>query len=104
MSDKRPITRVEDDPMYRSAMEDARELGIIVEVFRGGTHHDPSWEVYGQFEGQGRSRGRWVDDVWVDSDDDYYGQPETMQASAVSDFPSDAIRIVVRQLVDRASI
>lgn len=90
MEDFRPSFRPEEDPSYILAMDEARDLGIRVDITREGHVQDPDgyWEARGEWEGQGRYRGRWIADIWDDSDDTYYEQPEPPTAYAISDTPA----------------
>jgi hypothetical protein len=95
------------DRSYRLAMEEARELGITIDIeYDGKGADDPEgvWMASGWFESQPRSPGKWVNDEWVDSDDDYYSEQVPLEAIATGYTAGSAAWGVIRKLVDKASI
>ncbi len=95
-----------DDPSYQLAMAEARELGISLEVWwqRGTFHSAGMWHATAEWEQPARVRGRYIDNVWVDSDDDYEGQLPTHVSQQVGDSPGALAWAVINDLIDKGSI
>ncbi len=94
--------RPDDDLNYRIAMDEANELGLYITIYLNGKvgDRDSAWVAQGEWSNESRSQGEWVDNVWVDSDDYLYGQPEPKSAQGVHSTPSGAIWSVIQTLTN----